>query len=120
MKRLKEKSVAKLLSSVVFLKKYTSILSFLSGALVGIIRYIVCRSFQCAFGYFIGASLIVSLVLILALTILQIITKRQIMEHYVDSIGTHLSNEDKKALNIAVKKEDTEHIENNNKENKAQ
>lgn len=115
MKRLKENTVAKLVNTVAFFKKYTSLLSFFLGALIGLVRYFVCKSFQCAFGYFMGVSLITLCVLTFVMMVLQIIAKNQITKFYLDSIGVNLTDKDKKNLNVTVEQTSGQ-IENNNKE----
>lgn len=55
-----------------FNKKVSALLPLSVGLISGIIKYIVCQTFQCALGYFIGGSLITAIIISVLNAILKI------------------------------------------------
>ncbi|MCX4363424.1 MAG: hypothetical protein OSJ74_08600 [Clostridia bacterium] len=102
MKRIKEKTVNKMLKAFKFFKKYGGLIGTAIGLLVGVIRFFVCKNLQCAVGYFLYASIIMALLTTVTQLILKAIVKRQISEHYKESIVADMDEQAKKMLGLNV------------------
>ncbi len=99
MKRIKEKTLTNMIKSLTGTKKYGGLIAFTCGLIVGIIRYFVCKNFQCAFGYFAYTAMIIGLISMFMQMTLKVVIKKQ-LEYYKESIANELDSGVKKLLGI--------------------